>query len=207
MQHWDKNTSQSLRNTGPCPAWLLSNSFHSIIIKHVIGANDPVIEAFYVVLNWFEMSVYFIQFGSVKFNYSLLPAATKLWPRLCFYTCVWFCSQGGSPGRENPPGGRHPPGPGRPPGSRPPPPDQAGRPHPGQGEPPPGRENPPQTFALRLLGSWCLWFTLNYGQRVWSRESHHHLTIQCNRVLAHLHVPHIALPLQCIQKPYFSSSK
>ena len=41
-------------------------------MKHVIGAHDPVIEAFYVVLNWFEMSVYFIQFGSVKFNYSLL---------------------------------------------------------------------------------------------------------------------------------------
>ena len=58
----------------PVPAlpWLLSNNFHSIIMKHVIGANDPVIEAFYVVLNWFEMSVYFIQFGSVKYNYSLL---------------------------------------------------------------------------------------------------------------------------------------
>ena len=47
----------------------------------------------------------------------------------------------------------------------------------------------------------------NLGQRVWSRESRHHLTIQCNTVLAHLHVPHITLPLQCIQKPYFSSSK
>ena len=46
-----------------------------------------------------------------------------------------------------------------------------------------------------------------FYQRVWSRESCHHLTIQCNRVLAHLHVPHITLPLQCIQKPYFSSSK
>ena len=52
--------------------WLLSNNFHSIIMKHVIGANGPVIEAFYVVLNWFQMSVYFVQFGSVKFNYRLL---------------------------------------------------------------------------------------------------------------------------------------
>ena len=51
------------------------------------------------------------------------------------FTCLWFCSQGGSP--ENPPrdqagprptAGRTPPGPGRPP------PDQAG---------PPVRENPP----------------------------------------------------------------
>ena len=84
MQHWDKNTSQSLRNAGPCPAlpWLLSNNFHSIIMKHVIGANDPVIEAFYVVLNWFEMSVYFNQFGSVGFNYSLLQESFA--SRFCF---------------------------------------------------------------------------------------------------------------------------
>ena len=26
---------------------------------------------------------------------SYLPAATKLWPRLCFYSCLWFCPQGG----------------------------------------------------------------------------------------------------------------
>ena len=62
----------------------------------------------------------------------LLPAATKLWPRLCFYTCLWFCSQGGgSPGRKTPPGreelplgrenplprSRHPPGRENPPGA------------------------------------------------------------------------------------------
>ena len=34
---------------------------------------------------------------------SLLPAATKLWPRLCFYSCLWFCPRGGSA-----PGSRHP---------------------------------------------------------------------------------------------------
>ena len=51
-------------------------------MKHVIGVNDPVIEAFYVVLNWFEMSVYFIQFGSVRFNYSLLQESIA--SRFCF---------------------------------------------------------------------------------------------------------------------------
>ena len=25
---------------------------------------------------------------------NLLPAATKLWPRLCFYSCLWFCPGG-----------------------------------------------------------------------------------------------------------------
>ena len=40
-----------------------------------------------------------------------------------------------------------------------------------------------------------------------NEKSCHHLTIQCNRVLALLHVPHITLLLQCIQKPYFSSSR
>ena len=56
----------------------------------------------------------------------LLPAATKLWPRLCFYSCLWFCPQGGvcpsacwdttqPPWEQTPPGAdvprrRHPPG-------------------------------------------------------------------------------------------------
>ena len=40
----------------------------------------------------------------------LLPAATKLWPRLCFYTCVWFCSQrGGVSGQGEPPQQGEPP--------------------------------------------------------------------------------------------------
>ena len=48
---------------------------------------------------------------------SLLLAATKLWPRLCFYTCVWFCSQGGVSGQGEPlPNGELPPGPDTPPG-------------------------------------------------------------------------------------------
>ena len=51
----------------------------------------------------------------------LLPAATKLWPRLCFYTCVWFCSH---TGRETP---------------------QAGRTHPGGENPPPWEQTPPQS--------------------------------------------------------------
>ena len=54
-----------------------------------------------------------------------------MWPRLCFYTCLWFCPQGGSP--ENPP-----PGPGRTPlGTKENPPDQA--------DPPGTKENPPGT--------------------------------------------------------------
>ena len=49
-----------------------------------------------------------------------LPAATKLWPRLCFYSCLWFCPRGGvclsacwdttSPREQTPPWSRHPPG-------------------------------------------------------------------------------------------------
>ena len=69
-----------------------------------------------------------------------LPAATKLWPRLCFYTCVWFCSRGGSPGRENPPGqGRTPPRQGDPPGRETP---QAGRTPLGADTPSPGADPP-----------------------------------------------------------------
>ena len=67
----------------------------------------------------------------------LLPAATKLWPRLCFYTCLWFCQQGGFL-RAPPP----PPGPSRPPL------DQADTPQtrqtpPGQGRPPLDQADPP----------------------------------------------------------------
>ena len=83
----------------------------------------------------------------------------KLWPRLCFYMCLWFCSQGGSPGRppsgrENPPRpGRppwdqtDPPRPGRPPRTRQTPPDQADSPD--QADPPgPGRPPPDQADTL-----------------------------------------------------------
>ena len=77
----------------------------------------------------------------------LLPAATKLWPRLCFYTCVWFCLQGGAlrtgpPRQGEPPRTRQtPPGPGRllPPDQADTPPDQADTPL-DQADPPgPGR--------------------------------------------------------------------
>ena len=57
-------------------------------------------------------------------TFLLLPAATKLWPRLCFYSCLWFCPQGrvsasvyaGIP----PPGSRHPPEQTTPPSRHPP---------------------------------------------------------------------------------------
>ena len=104
-------------------------------------------------------------------NVSFLPAATKVWSRLCFYTCLWFCSRGGlragrtprtgrtPPGRENPPprqGGppsrEEPPSPDQadtpldqadtPPDQAEPPTDQADTP-PGPGRAPPGPGRPP----------------------------------------------------------------
>ena len=79
---------------------------------------------------------------------TFLPAATKLWLRLCFYTCLWFCSRGGgSPGRENPPSPdmESPPGHGEPP---PPPtwraPPDMENPPPLTWRAPPDRENPPR---------------------------------------------------------------
>ena len=82
----------------------------------------------------------------------LLPAATNLWPRLCFYSCLWFCPWGGgsasvhaaippppgrrSPEKEAPPGRKHPLE-GDPPEGDPP-----GRRHPSEGGPPPGRRHP-----------------------------------------------------------------
>ena len=92
-----------------------------------------------------------------EISLTLLPAATKLWPRLCFYTCLWFWTRGEGVSGEPPPPprtGRHhpsPPGrentprPRRTPPTRQTPPDQgdqAGRTPPGK-ENPPGRENPP----------------------------------------------------------------
>ena len=62
----------------------------------------------------------------------LLPSATKL-RRLCFYTCLSFCSQGSSASMHAgipPPGSRHPP-----------PLDQA---PPGAGNPSPGSRHPPE---------------------------------------------------------------
>ena len=67
-------------------------------------------------------------------KYFYRPPPMKLWPRLCFYSCLWLCPQGGSPtGR--------PPWQGGPPAGRPP----AGTPHQGgtpqQGDTP-GKEPP-----------------------------------------------------------------
>ena len=116
---------------------------------------------------------------------SLLPAATKLWPRLCFYTCLWFCSQGGSPGsappgsgRENPPrqAGRTPPDQADPPGQAGTPPRQAGRtpqpgrpPQPRQGEPPQTRQGEPPWDTVyerpvRILLECILVFSCSFRQ-------------------------------------------
>ena len=92
-----------------------------------------------------------VAFSNLQWFSSLLPAATKLWPRLCFYTCVWFCSQGGlqagrtPPIRENPPGTGRPPRPGRTP--RPGRPPGPGRTPPDQGEPPRTRQTLPPDQA------------------------------------------------------------
>ena len=68
-----------------------------------------------------------------------LPPATKLWPRLCFYTCLWLCPQGGFSGQPPPGPGRHPPGRENNP-RRENPPQTRQTPLPWQGEPPgPGR--------------------------------------------------------------------
>ena len=93
-----------------------------------------------------------------------LPAATKLWPRLCFYSCLWFCPQWGGvclsacwdttpPGADTPrsrhpleqtppgactPRSRHPPEQ-TPPGSRHPPRSR----HLSQGADPPGADTHP----------------------------------------------------------------
>ena len=92
--------------------------------------------------------------GSIQSRFpqiSFLPAATKLWPRLCFYSCLWFCPWGGSlagrtPCKETPWQGDpsrqgepppHPPSRETPLARRPP-----TRETPWQGGPP-GRENPP----------------------------------------------------------------
>ena len=43
-------------------------------------------------------------------GFPFLPAATKLWPRLCFYSCLWFCPRGGGSASRRPPlPRRHPP--------------------------------------------------------------------------------------------------
>ena len=60
---------------------------------------------------------------------SFLPAATKLWPRLCFYTCVILFTRGGLWAGRTPPGATP-----LPPRSR----------HPQAERTPPGADNPPE---------------------------------------------------------------
>ena len=59
----------------------------------------------HALINW---TLHFLTLFSV-----FLPAATKLWPRLCFYSCLWFCPRGGlqqgePPLVRRPPAGRAP---------------------------------------------------------------------------------------------------
>ena len=77
----------------------------------------------------------------------LLPAATKLWPRQYFYTCLSFCSQGGfylSACWDTTPPWADTPLWSRPPGSRPP---QADTPPPEQT--PPWEQTPPRADPLQ----------------------------------------------------------
>ena len=94
-----------------------------------------------------------VAFSNLQWFSSLLPAATKLWPSLCFYTCVWFCSQGGlqagrtpQPGRT-PLGQADPPDQGEPPQTRQTPWTRENPPRPGrtpqdQADPPPDQADP-----------------------------------------------------------------
>ena len=57
-----------------------------------------------------------VRFAKQSLHFFFLPSATKL-RRLCFYTCLSFCSQGGVPGQVPHPRDQvHPLGPGTPPG-------------------------------------------------------------------------------------------
>ena len=56
-----------------------------------------------------------VRFAKQSLPFFFLPSATKL-RRLCFYTCLSFCSQGGVPGLVPPWDQVHPPEPGTPPG-------------------------------------------------------------------------------------------
>ena len=76
------------------------------------------------------------------FIWRLLPAATKLWPRLCFYRRLWFCPGGGL--RRTPPDQADPLGPRRttPPRTK--------------EEPPLGpRRNPPPGKKTAAYGQWA----------------------------------------------------
>ena len=94
-----------------------------------------------------------------------LPATTKLWPRLCFYSCLWFCPWGGvclsacwdtTPWSRHQPGADtpleqtpHPPGADtpwsrHPPGVDTPPPPPRSRP-PWEQTPPQSRHTPPSS--------------------------------------------------------------
>ena len=81
-----------------------------------------------------------------------LPAATKLWPRYYIYTCLSFCSQGGSPVGRPPTCQGEPPGTGHPPGPARHPPDQADTPQTRQ-TPPRTRQTPPGT--RQTVGCVC----------------------------------------------------
>ena len=122
---------------------LISTSFSGLqfsIDSVVKNVNRKTRKLFYGVIifrvHGSSVSIFLLN-GCIVLGTIFLPAATKLWPRLCFHTCLWFCPQGGflqagrtPPDQAEPPRlGDHPPGTSTPPGS---------------GRTPPGiRQNPP----------------------------------------------------------------
>ena len=79
----------------------------------------------------------------------LLPTATKLWPRLCFYSCLWFCPRGGGLpqrmlGYSYPPQEGGTPRPRRPPKKEAPPTMETPLPR----RPPPAKETPQEGDPL-----------------------------------------------------------
>ena len=87
--------------------------------------------------------VYTIRNRHTALTYVIFTARNEVGARLCFYRCVWFCSQGGGvPDQVPPPRTRytpldqvHPPGPGTPPRTR--------YTSPGPGTPPRDQVHPP----------------------------------------------------------------
>ena len=50
---------------------------------------------FVVCVNWSYHVVFTVRLDSTKTMQGLVTARNEVGTRLCFYTCLWFCSQGG----------------------------------------------------------------------------------------------------------------
>ena len=110
-----------------------------------------------------------------------LPGATKLWPRLCFYSCLWFCPQGEGvsasvhagipPPEQTPPGSRHPP--------RADTPREQTTPHPEQTPPPESRlQHTVNERPVRILLE-CILVHFVFEMK-WTLKLCQHQKLHCN---------------------------